>query len=178
MSKYPISLASSIGIRPSVSPEMRLATDWQRLWRSIASTERTWRTLALVPGGPGVAAETYLQIAAALAETGTRYLRTPVHVANAMDLEPTQVTQFWEELNQYMGSSTKMIVAVSALSANASSLPLAKGADGALLCLLLGEISNPDARETLAQVGAPHFLGSAVFRLPVRVPKAAKARKV
>jgi hypothetical protein len=159
---------SSYPIRVSVSPEVWSATDWHRLWRSIVGTQKVWRTLALVPGGPGAPASTCLQIAAALAETGTNFLGTPVHVANATELAPAQVPQFSKELKEHMGQRGMMIIALSALTQNPSSLQLAKEADCALLCIVLGEISNPEARSTLAQVGASRFVGSAVFHLPAR----------
>jgi len=47
-----------------------------------------------------------------------------------------------------------------------TSVSLAKSADAALLCVVLGEMSTTDAKKTVEQIGAAHFIGSAVFRLP------------
>jgi hypothetical protein len=165
---------SNAAITVSVSPDVWQATDWQRLWRSISGTERSWRSLAVVPGSPAASPDTCLQIAVALAQTGTAHLKTAIHVANATQLEPAQIAQFSGDLRQHMGQTERMVVALSALRVNKSSLPLAKAADCALLCVLLGEMSSPHARSTVAQIGASHFIGSAVFHLPPK-PAAGQA---
>lgn len=176
MSRYPISLASNYGVRLSVSPEVWRSVDWHRLWSSLEGADRPWRTLALVPGGPGTSAETCLQIAVALAETGTKLLERPVQVANATNITPSQRAQFWDELRDHLGPTGMMIVALSPLNLNPSSLAIAKEADGALLCIVLGKISRPEAKQTLAQVGTQHFLGSAIFHLPEGAGKAARTK--
>jgi hypothetical protein len=173
MSLHSIRRASDYDVRVSVSPEIRKSTDWDRLWSSIAGTNRPWRVLALVPGGAGTSAATCLQIAVALAETGTRHLRTPVQVANATEIAPAEIADFWDELNQHIGTTSMMIVALSPLDINPASLALAKKADGALLCIVLGEISTPEAKQALDRVGAPHFLGSAIFHLAASAGRAA-----
>jgi hypothetical protein len=160
---------SNAAITISVGPEVWHATDWQRLWRSISSTQRRWHSLALVPGGPGASPEVCLQVAVALAQTGMTHLRTAIHVADATRIAPAELAQFSTDLRQHVRQAEKMIVALSALSENSSSLGLAKAADSALLCVLLGAMSSPDARDTVSQIGAGHFIGSAVFHLPPKL---------
>jgi len=162
----------------SVSPDVWMATDWQRLWRSISSKQRDWQSMAVIPGGPGASPDTCLQIAVALAHTGTAHLRTPVHVANATQIAPPELAQFSEDLRQHLGSSEKMVVALCSLRENQTSLALAKAADCALLCVLLGEMSSPDARSTVSQVGPAHFIGSAVFHLSAKTAAADSARRL
>jgi hypothetical protein len=71
-----------------------------------------------------------------------------------------------------------MVVALCSLRENQTSLALAKAADCALLCVLLGEMSSPDARSTVSQVGPAHFIGSAVFHLSAKTAAADSARRL
>ena len=159
---------SGTAITVSPSPEVWQATDWRQLWLSISSKKQRWRSLAIVPAGPGVAPDTVLQIAVALAHTGTLHMRAPIHVANATQIGLSQLGEFSEELARYMRQAERMIVAVPAFGDNLTSLPLAKATDGALLCVVMGAMSSADARAAVAQLGASRFLGSAVFRLPAK----------
>jgi hypothetical protein len=142
------------------------AADWQRLWMSIWRKGRPWRSLALVPAGPGVPGKKLMQIAVTLANAGSLYVKRPIHVADATGMVMhQQIESFCDELARYVSDTEHMVVALPALSDNGASLALAKAADCALLCIVRGEMLSADARKTVSQVGARHFLGSALFSL-------------
>lgn len=109
-----------------------------------------------------------MQIAFALARTGMVHVGAPIHVADATRVSLAQLEPFREGLEWHMRDGEIMILALSALSENVTSLPLAKTADKALLCVVLGEMATADAKKTVAQIGAGHFIGSGIFRQPPR----------
>jgi hypothetical protein len=142
------------------------AADWQRLWISIWGKKRPWRSLAIVPAGPGVAPSTITQIGITLANAGSLYVTTPIHVADASGIvHPQQVNPFSNELARYLDTPALVVLVLPALRENPNSLALARAADCALLCIVRGEMANADAKKTVAQIGAPHFIGSAMFCL-------------
>lgn len=140
--------------------------DWQQLWLASQANGRDWRSLALVPAGPGATPEQILQIAVTLAHTGMTHLGMPIHVADATRISLPQLVQFSEELSQYTQPSGMVLVALSALSDNVTSITLAKAADCALLCVLLDKMSIKEGKKTIERIGAKRFIGSAVFRAP------------
>ncbi len=156
---------SNVAITVSAAPDLWRASDWQRLWLSTRSHKRRWRSLALVPAGPGASPETLLQIATTLAHTGMVHVGQPIHVADATRVSLAQLVPFSEGLAWHMQEAEMMVLALSALTDNVTSLSLAKAADCALLCVVLGEMSAADAKKTVAEVGASHFIGSAIFRV-------------
>jgi hypothetical protein len=158
---------SNGAITVSSSSEVWQAPEWQRLWLSTRTKKKSWRSIALVPAGPGTSPETFVQIALSLARTGMVHVGTPIHVADATRITLGQLEPFSEGLASHVRDAEMMVLALSALSDNVTSLPLAKAADCALLCVVLGEMSASDAKATIAQIGASHFIGSAVFR-PIR----------
>jgi hypothetical protein len=140
------------------------APDWQRLWLASNVAPRPWRTLALLPAGPGADPATMVQIAVTLAHTGMTHLGTPIHVADATRISLAQLTQFSEELAQYGREDGIVLVALSALTESVTSLPLAQAADKVLLCVLKGRMAMDEGKKTVERVGKKRFIGSAVFR--------------
>jgi hypothetical protein len=157
---------SNVAITVSGAPDHWRVEDWQRLWLAARSDTRRWRSLALVPAGPGVSPEILLQIAVTLAHTGMVHVGLPIHVADATRVTLADLVPFSESLAENMRESEMMVLALSALTDNVTSLSLARSADAALLCVVQNEMSVSDAKRTVAQVGANHFIGSAVFKLP------------
>ena len=158
---------SNLAITVSEAPELWQEPDWQRLWLATRTEKKKrWRSLALIPAGPGVSPETMLRIAVTLAHTGMVHVGSPIHVADATRVTLADLVPFSEGLAYHMRDSEMMVLALSALTENVTSLSLAKAADCALLCVVLGQMSTGDARKTVAQVGPSHFIGSAVFQAP------------
>lgn len=156
---------SNVAISVAAAPDLWRAEDWQRLWLSTRANKKGWRSLALVPAGPGVSPELLLQIATTLAHTGMVHVGQPIHVADATRVSLADLVPFSEGLAWHMRDTEMMLLALSALNENVTSLPLAKAADCALLCVVPGAMTMADAKKTVAEVGAGHFIGSAIFRL-------------
>lgn len=143
------------------------SADWGQLWQSIWNKKGRWRTLALVPAGPGASDETFLQIAMMLAHTGESYSGAPIRVTNAAQ---QQVTLASSGLARYAQETEQTLLALAPLSESGETLRLARAADCALLCIVAGGMSRTDAKKTIAQIGASHFVGSAVFHLAPETP--------
>ena len=148
------------------------APDWQRLWLSIWSTKRPWRSLALVPAGPGTAPDIITQLAVSMANAGNLYVKKPIHVADASGILHTrQVPSFSAELTRYISAPSLVLLALPSLKESSTSLALAKAADCALLCIMRGQMVRADAKKTVSQIGASHFIGSALFYLASDPPE-------
>lgn len=160
-------MSSSVAITASVAPDLWQAPDWQRLWLAICGEKRRWRSMALLPAGPA-AAEALVQIAVTLAHTGMVHMGSPIHVADGTRVSLPQLVPFSQGLASHMQEGELMMLALSGLTDNVTSLSLAKSADCVLLCVMLGETTAADARKTVSQIGAGHFIGSAAFHRPDR----------
>jgi hypothetical protein len=139
--------------------------DWQRLW--LATQARPWRSLALVPAGNEGPYDFTLPVAVALARTGMIHLGAQVHVADATGLALERILEFNDQLEQTMRSGA-VILALPPMGASAVTVPLAKSADVALLCVLLQRTRLSDAKRTLEEIGSDRFIGAANFRWPAR----------
>jgi hypothetical protein len=159
--------STALALAPTA--EIWEAADWKKLWRSICNKSASWRTLAVVPAGPSLTPELSLQFAAALAYAGSLHLDEVIDVANGTRVAPSQIAAFSQDIDAYLQSRDRLVVALSAFSENEASLPLARAAGASLLCVLLGEVRGPAARNTISQLGASHFVGSAALRLPASV---------
>ena len=141
------------------------SADWQRLWLASHSATKPWRSLALVPAGPGAAPELTLQIAVTLAHTGMVHLGAPIHVADGTRLSLGELVPFSEEVTRYTSEQSGMIlIALGAISENVTSVSLAQSADSCLLCVLLGKMAIAESKKTLARIGPSRFVGSVVLR--------------
>jgi hypothetical protein len=142
------------------------AADWQRLWLSIWAKKRPWRSLAIVPAGPGASSATIMQIAVSMANAGNLYVKKPIHVADAAGiLQTRQVAPFSAQLARYVDEPALVLLALPPLEESATALPLARAADCALLCIVQGAMVSSTAKKTVGQIGKAHFIGSALFHL-------------
>ena len=157
--------------RPSSSPLARRAAahvepwrdgECQKLWLAVQA--RPWCSLAILPAGPGAPPDFTLTIATTLARTGMTHLNTPIRVADARRLPLGHLVAFAEELQLYAKQGDLILVALAAASENPVTVSVAQSTDAALLCVLMEEMASADAKKTVRRVGAPRFVGSAVFR--------------
>ena len=136
--------------------------DWQKLW--LALQTRNWGSLAVVPAGPGAPPDFTLTIATMLARTGMMHLSTPIHVADATRLPLADLVAFANELQRVAKGGDLVLVALAATSDNPITVSLAQSTDTALLCVLMEQMTSPDAKKTVDRIGMTRFVGSAVFR--------------
>jgi hypothetical protein len=136
--------------------------NWQSLW--LASQARPWRSLALVPAGPGASPALLLKVANTLAQTGMVHLNAPIHVADATSITLAQLVEFLHEVRYHTEQGAIVLLALAALSENVTSVSLAQAADVSMLVVLLHRMSVADGKKTIERVGLQHFVGSAVLR--------------
>src|ERR1043165_6875921 len=116
------------------SDDLWRAADWQRLW--LATQERAWRSLALVPAGAGAPLDITVHIAMALARTGMQHMGTQIHVADATELGLEDTAVLTAQVRESARSGL-VIVALAPVSMNPVTVPLAQSSDCAVLCVLL-----------------------------------------
>jgi hypothetical protein len=136
--------------------------DWQKLWLAVQS--RTWRSLAIVPAGPGAPKDFTVNVATTLARTGMTHLGTPIHVADATRLPLAYLVGFAEELQRYTQEGDLVLVALASTSDNPITVSLAQKTDAALLCVMMEAMNSSDAKKTVDRIGAARFVGSTMFR--------------
>lgn len=148
--------------------------DWQRLWLSVQG--RSWSTLAIVPAALGGPADFTLSVAVTLARIGIMHLGVPVQVADARSIPLVHLMQFSQELQRLKADGDLVLIALAPIAHNPITVQIAQAADAAVLCVLLEEMSSSEAKSAVDKIGAPRFLGSAVFNLEKGVAKPARAR--
>jgi hypothetical protein len=136
------------------APETADAIAWEKIW--LATQRRPWRSLAVIPAGPGAFTP---GVARALAEVGSRHLGLPVRVTDATGITLARLEAFLTELRARRG-----ILALGPVLERPASLALARAADAVVLCLVLGESSISGAQQTIDEVGRERFLGSVLLK--------------
>lgn len=168
MTKLKVTKSGAI-VRSSPDAEPWRRPDWQSLW--LASQARPWKSLALIPAGPGAPPEMLVQVAVTLARTGMVHLGAPIHVADATRITLAQLAAFTAELEHYAQQNAMILIALPAFSENVTSFSLAQSADLSLLLVLLQHMAVAEAKKTVDRVGAQRFIGSVVLR-PGDLPSA------
>jgi hypothetical protein len=151
---------SSRGV--GLSGEVEGRKDWERLW--LATQSRTWSSLALVPAGAEVPREMVLEVAVRLARTGITHLGVPIRIADATEVELSDLMRFRSELSEVMQDGDLVIIALGSVTGSATTVPLARSCDQAILCVPIGGVSFKDAKRAVGEIGASHFIGSVVLR--------------
>jgi hypothetical protein len=134
-------------------------TDWQRMWLRTQSWE--WRTLALVPGDDQTST---LDVANLLARLALDHGES-IHVADLRELRLKYVDAFLEGTRWDASEGDRIIFATRSASTNLATVPIARAADCAILCVSLGTTSLDSVRDTIEQIGRKHFLGSLLVRV-------------
>jgi len=136
--------------------------DWQRLWLTLDHLQ--WRTLALVPGGPGASLDFTLNFAVTLSRTGMSHVGAPILVADGTQVPLDQLNAFLADVRACCDGGERVIIALSACADSPTTAAMARSADGALLCVLMGKMTSGDCKQTIKAIGAPKFFGSVIIR--------------
>jgi hypothetical protein len=138
--------------------------DWQRLWLATHVKERSWRSLALVPGGTGMPSRFIERTAISLSRTGMTHLGQSIHVADATRVQLADLTDFLAEVRDCTSNGIdRVVIALAPLSENVTSVSIAQQSDCALLCILRGYTPMRETRRTIREIGSKSFIGSVVF---------------
>ncbi len=138
----------------------------QKLW--IALQKKSWRVLAVVPATREISS---LAAANVLAEVAWRYRGDPTTVLDLREVGLRLVEYQTKEIAAQVEQGNAVIIALSSVAQNASSISLAHFADAAVLLVRFHETSIEAAEQTLAEIGADKFCGTLV----VKPPRAASA---
>jgi hypothetical protein len=138
------------------------AHDWQRLWLTLDNM--SWRTLALVPAGAGGPADFTLTLAVTLSRTGMSHVGAPILVADGTQVPLNQLTAFLADVRACCDGGERVIIALSSISESPTTSSMAKSADGAILCVMLGRMRTSDAHQTVKAIGTRKFFGSVIIR--------------
>ncbi len=139
--------------------------DWQKLW--LAMQQTAWRSLAIVAGNPGMSTSPF-EVATALADVGWQHLGKPITVIDARETTLGHVETRIADMAAKVAKNVRVIVVLSSTFDNPATLPLARAADGVILCVLLGLSKMGPAEQTVERIGRERFLGSVVLRDPPR----------
>ncbi len=153
---------TALAKRPAAEPWQD--AEWQRLW--LSARQRSWSSLAIVPGGSGAPPDFALTIAVTLARIGTMHLGTPVQVADATNVPLVHLTQLTDEIRRLKAEGELVLIAVAPAKESPITVSLAQSADCSMLCILLEAMSAADAHKTVAGIGMARFIGQAVFHKP------------
>lgn len=136
--------------------------DWQRLWLTL--DHMPWRTLALVPAGVGGPPDLTLTLAVTLSRTGMSHVGAPILVADGTQVPLNQLNAFLADVRACCDGGERVIVALSAVSESPTTAAMAKAADAAVMCIMLGRMRSSDAKQTVKAIGSTKFLGSVIIR--------------
>jgi hypothetical protein len=132
--------------------------DWQRMW--LRTQIRDWRTLALVPGDDQTST---FDVANLIARLGFEHGES-IQVADTRELRLKHVAAYLEGTRWDATQGDRIIFATRSASSNLATVPIARAADCAILCVSLGTTSLKAVRGTIEQIGRKHFLGSFLVR--------------
>jgi hypothetical protein len=134
--------------------------EYQRLWLYMAS--RRWRTLAIVPAEEGMS--TY-EVASVIMGVGAHH-GASIGVFDFRDVRLHRVLAVVEDACAHVMPGERLIFATRSIKENLATIPLARAADGVVLCATLGSTSIQLVEETLQEIGSERFLGSVLVREP------------
>lgn len=168
--------AGPLSERPPVSPRARTTSgyrlaldseaersdrnDWLRLWLQIEP--EPWKSLVLVPASERASTQV-LDVAVRLVQIGAVHLGVPIQIADARDLDLSELSQFMAELEDAVSMGERVVVLVGALHESPTHAVVARSTDRALLCVPLGATKLRDAERAVSEVGRERFLGSVAF---------------
>lgn len=145
--------------RSPASGSAAVPIGWQSLW--LATQCRPWRSLALVPVGPGVPT---VRAARALARASACHLGQEVELIDATSITLGEVRAATEAWIEPRTGTDRVFIALGPVLTSPPSLALALAADAALLCVTLRESSIAEAQRTIEEIGQPRFLGTVCLR--------------
>ncbi len=140
--------------------------DLQKLW--IATTRKTWRTLAIVPAAPNLSA---LNVANQLAEIAWQYSGKATTVLDLRDVRLRLLDYQLKEIESHVELGENVILALEAVTKNPTTIPIASKADAAILLVCLGDTEAKSAQKAIEEIGPEKFIGSILVKQLAPPPK-------
>jgi hypothetical protein len=145
--------------------------EYQRLWLYMAS--RKWRTLAIVPAEEGMS--TY-EVASVIMGVGAHH-GASIGLFDFRDVRLHRVLTVVADACEHVMPGERLIFATRSIKENLATIPLARAADGVVLCVSLGSTRISLVEETIEEIGRERFLGSVLVCDPpsrARAPRRAR----
>lgn len=148
---------TALALRPPVPVD----PNWQRFWLTLEGVP--WRSLALIPASAGGPPDLTLSLAVTLSRTGMAHLGGPVLVADGTQVPLSHMNAFLGDIKECTDAGQRVLLALAPASTDATTIAIAKAADRAVLCVLMGSMMSADAKRTIQAVGPSKFVGSVII---------------
>lgn len=158
--------------RQEKAPHLSDDVAMQKLW--LATQRREWRSLAVVAADDDVST---LEVATRLAEIAWWYRGQPTNVFDLRELGLRLVDYQLREIEAQVAQGDCVIIALSSIFANPTTIAVATAADAAVLCVKLGATKMKGAEKTIREIGQAKFLGSIAINPAAPPPSAPKKGK-
>jgi hypothetical protein len=89
-----------------------------------------------------------------------------VRMADLRDVRLSRVGAFLEVTSELVRRGQRVVFATRSIDKNLATIPLARAADGVVLCVSLGSTSIRAVEETIERIGKERFLGSLLIGKP------------
>jgi hypothetical protein len=164
--------------QPAPSSSLDIAGPWTRAdWHGIwlASQSRDWRTLAIVPADDGIPT---LPVAELLRAISTKRRNDQIGVADLRAVQIQHTNAYLEVVRWHVWHGERVVIALRSCFENPATIPLARSADCAMLCVSVGGTRVSRAAQTIEKIGKERFLGSILVKVseapeedPIVLPK-------
>ncbi len=132
---------------------------WQRLWLNLES--QSWRSLAVMPVGDASS----IDLVHALAAVAWHQRGTPVIVADLRSIGLPALAAARGELRRRVQNGERVLIGMNSLDTNPTSATIARDADKAVLCVILGRTMRSHVRNAVRELGVQRCLGSILIRM-------------
>jgi hypothetical protein len=141
------------------APDASDDRDLQRIWLATQTLE--WRTLALIPAAAGASV---VPLAMAISSLGLQIRSESIGVADLRHMSLVHLSSNTNVIRWHVNRGERVIFALSSPRDNVSTIPFARLADCAILCVELGTTGIGEAQRIVSEVGCDRFLGTVVVR--------------
>lgn len=155
-----------------MTPETEV--ELQNLW--LALQKKTWRVLAVVPATRQIAS---LDIASAIAEVAWQYRGEPTVVLDLRDITLRLADYHKKEIEDHVKKGECVVIALSSIHQNPTTIALAKSSDTAVLVVRVGETPMKECERTVEEIGHDKFAGTILAKKKARavVPQKVKQKQ-
>jgi hypothetical protein len=144
--------------------------DWHGIW--LATQSRDWRSLAIVPADDGIPT---LPVAELVRAISSKRRNDQIGVADLRAVQIQHTNAYLEVVRWHVWHGERVIIALRSCFENPATIPLARAADCALLCVSVGGTRVARAAQTIEKIGKERFLGSVLVKVageePIELPK-------
>jgi hypothetical protein len=133
----------------------------QQIW--LAANARSWRSLAIVAASANVST---IDTANVLAKIAWLYSGEPTSVFDLRGVSLRLVEHQVNDIQARVSLGDRVFIALRSATEDPTAVPIARAADAAVLCLMLGQTDGQSALTTVNAIGRDRFLGSILVPQP------------